>query len=141
MGAHISHPIYQKSRSARLKLEATVCRECDTVAFPPKESCPSCGGTKWTETTLSGTGTVYSYTIITPGGAPPEFSPQAKRTGKFAVAVIELAEGPHITAQLTNVDLEDVTIGMPVSATVRRLYVEEEIVRYGFKFEPTDSSA
>jgi uncharacterized OB-fold protein len=140
MGAHISHPLYQESLPARLGLEAAICTACETVEFPPKESCPSCGGTEWTATTLSGDGTVHSYTVITPGGAPPEFAAQAKRTGEFPVAVIELDEGPRITAQLTGVDPDDVEIGMAVSSTIRRLYVEEGVVRYGFKFEPANGS-
>jgi len=138
VGAHISHPIYQQSMAQRLALEAAVCTDCGDVTFPPRDSCPSCGASDWEPTTLSGEGEVYSYTVITPGGAPPEFAEQAKRTGEFAVAVVELEEGVRITAQLTNVDPPDVEVGMPVSSTIRRLYVEEGVVRYGFKFEPSE---
>jgi uncharacterized OB-fold protein len=138
MGAHVSHPIYQQSMAQRLALEAARCVDCETVTFPPRAVCPDCGAREHEPTTLSGDGEVYSYTVITPGGAPPEFAAQARRTGEFAVAVVELDEGVRITAQLTNVDPSDVEIGLPVSSTIRRLYVEEGVVRYGFKFEPRE---
>lgn len=76
--------------------------------------------------------------MLSPGGAPPEFAGQARAEGRYVVAIVELDEGPRITAQVTDVDPDAVDIGMPVTGTIRRIYEEEDVVRYGFKFVPAD---
>ncbi len=37
---------------------------------------------------------------------------------------------------LTDVEPKDVRIGMPVRMVFRRLYTQEGVARYGFKFVP-----
>lgn len=137
MGAHIPIPVYQGSMGQRLALEADRCPDCGNLTFPPKAACLECGSMGPFETvSLSGEGTVYSYTVLSPGGAPPEFAEQARVEGRYVVAVVELDEGPRITGQLIDVDPAAVEIGMAVSSRIRRIYSEEGVVRYGFKFAP-----
>ena len=137
MGAHISIPTYQRTTGQRLAFEGERCTECGAVNFPPKAVCAECRiGDEFETVALSGDGEVYSYTVLSPGGAPPEFADQAQVEGEYAVAIVELDEGPRITAQLTGVDPRDVAIGMAVTGRIRRIYEEEGVVRYGFKFEP-----
>jgi uncharacterized OB-fold protein len=52
------------------------------------------------------------------------------------VALIKLHEGPLVTAQLTDVDVEDVHIGMPVEMVTRKIKEEGEngLIVYGYKF-------
>ncbi|KAB1190555.1 hypothetical protein GJR96_16455 [Haloferax sp. MBLA0076] len=137
MGAHISIPMYERTVGQRLAFEGERCAECGTIAFPPKGACPDCRNTEFETVDLSGDGTIYSYTVLSPGGAPPEFAGQARAEGRYVVAIVELDEGPRITAQVTDVDPESVDIGMPVTGQIRRIYEEEGVVRYGFKFVPT----
>jgi uncharacterized OB-fold protein len=49
-----------------------------------------------------------------------------------------LEEGPLVTAQLTDVDSEDVAIGMPVEMVTRRLREDgkQGVIVYGYKFRP-----
>jgi len=56
----------------------------------------------------------------------------------YTVALVKLEEGPVITAQLTDVDPEDIKIGMPVEMVTRRLREEgdEGLILYGYKFRP-----
>jgi len=87
---------------------------------------------------FSGRGEVYSFTTI---HAPPEgFGGQ----GPYIVALIRLAEGPLVTAQMTDVDADDVRIGMPVEMVTRALREDggdgQGIVVYGYKFRPIWSS-
>jgi uncharacterized protein len=128
MGAHVSLPMYRRTLRQRLLLEGVRCRACGQVQFPPRGACPACRGLGREPVQLSGRGVVHAVTRIAPQGAPPEFSGQPM----YAVAIIHLDEGPFITAQLT----EDAPIGAPVRAVVRRLYEEDGVVRYGFKFAP-----
>ncbi len=133
--AHVSVPMYWRSVPQRYRLIANKCRTCGYVMFPPKAVCPSCGErAAFDEIGLSGRGTVYSFATIAAGSAPPEFADQERASGPYPIAVVELVEGPRITGQLTDVDSKDVRIGMSVRAELRRIYEEEGVVRYGFKF-------
>ncbi len=56
----------------------------------------------------------------------------------YNVAIIKLDEGPLVTAQLTDVDNEEVHIGMLVAMVTRKLKEEgeNELIIYGYKFQP-----
>jgi uncharacterized OB-fold protein len=115
------------------------CTSCGKVNFPPKAVCKYCQtGNEFEDVQLSGKGTVYTFTIVAGAGAPPEFTDEATAKGRYPVAVIELAEGPHITAQMVDSNPDEVYINMPVEAVVRRIYVEEDVIRNGFKFKPVE---
>ena len=80
----------------------------------------------------SGKGEVYSFTIIY--DAPAGF----EQFVPYAVALIKLEEGPLITAQLTDIDLKEIFIGMPVEMVTRKLKEEGDtgLIIYGYKFRP-----
>jgi uncharacterized OB-fold protein len=80
---------------------------------------------------LTGRGTVYSFTTVT---TPAEdFVPQAP----YPLALVELDEGPLITAQLTDLDGPP-SIGMRVEMVIRKLRTDgaRGIIIYGPKFRP-----
>jgi uncharacterized OB-fold protein len=55
------------------------------------------------------------------------------------VALVQLDEGPMVTAQLTDLGGEKVEIGMPVEMVTRRIRSdgdERGILVYGYKFRP-----
>ncbi|MBN1310682.1 MAG: Zn-ribbon domain-containing OB-fold protein [Anaerolineae bacterium] len=81
--------------------------------------------------TFAGKGTVYSYTTIV--DAPEGYEDQAP----YAVAMIELDEGPLVTAQLTDLDGPP-EIGMRVEMVTRKLRTDGDagIIVYGYKFRP-----
>jgi uncharacterized OB-fold protein len=81
--------------------------------------------------TFSGKGRVYSYTTVL--SAPEGFAEQAP----YRIALVELDEGPLVTAQLTDLDGEP-EIGMRVEMVTRKLRTdgEEGIIVYGYKFRP-----
>ena len=56
----------------------------------------------------------------------------------YIVALIDLEEGPRITAQLTDVASDEVEIGMPVEMVIRKISEEGErgLIVYGYKFRP-----
>jgi uncharacterized OB-fold protein len=80
------------------------------VPFPPRAHCPSCGAAELRWQPVSGVGTVYSFTVV---HRPPHavFAEQCP----FVVAIIELAEGAHMTSNIVGCDPSDVYIGMRVS--------------------------
>ncbi len=136
MGAHVSVPMYQRTITQRYRLEGTRCGRCQRVGFPPRGVCPACGGHDFSPVRLTGRGRVHSFTVIQGGGAPPEFAAQAQATGSYVVALVDLEEGPRVVGQLTGCDPGSVRLDMPVEAVLRRLYVQEDVIRYGYKFRP-----
>ena len=81
---------------------------------------------------LSGTGTIYSFSVVRqPLGGYEEQTP-------YILALVRLAEGPLITAQLTDCDPQDVVIDMPVEMVTRRLrdLGPDGLIVYGYKFRP-----
>lgn len=83
---------------------------------------------------LSNKGKIITYTIIY--DAPENFEGQAP----YPIAIIELDEGPRITAQIVDCKLDDVKIGMHVKATFRKIQEDGYIgaIYYGYKFKPAE---
>ena len=56
----------------------------------------------------------------------------------YMVAIVQLVEGPRITAQLTDCDASEVTIGMALEMTTRLLgdTGADGLLLYGYKFRP-----
>ena len=81
---------------------------------------------------LSGEGEIYSYSVMY--NVPKGYEDQKP----YAIALIQLDEGPIVTAQLTDVDHGDIHIGMRVEMVTRRLREDspEGQIIYGYKFRP-----
>jgi uncharacterized OB-fold protein len=55
------------------------------------------------------------------------------------VAIVKLEEGPMLTAQLTDLGEQPISIGMPVEMVTRKMRNdgdERGIIVYGYKFRP-----
>ncbi len=139
MGAYISLPSYLESIEERYRLTASRCTSCSRLHFPPRHACLDCGGRTFSREPLCGEGEVFSYTVIARGSSPTEFREQQDFVGEYAVALVQLKEGPRIVAQMTDCDPDGVEIGLPVRAVLRRVYRQEGVVRYGYKFVPAKS--
>ena len=132
-----SVPRFWREIPQRYNLIGNKCDECGKVFFPPRESCPECRRKsmgKLKEFKLSGEGEVLTYTIVY---EPPEkFEGQAP----YPLAIIQLKEGPKITAQLVDCDVEKVKIGMKVRSTFRKIQDDGYVgaIYYGYKFKPAE---
>ena len=89
-------PRHWRLKQQRYALVGEVCPHCDAKIFPPRDVCPHCGGEAKTAYPFSGRGEVYSYTRMSEG--PTGFDENAP----YTVALVKLAEGPLVTAQLTD---------------------------------------
>ncbi|WP_292459548.1 Zn-ribbon domain-containing OB-fold protein [Methanothermococcus sp.] len=118
----------------RYNLIGTRCKTCGTVYFPSRNVCPKCRRRGELEPyKLSGKGKIYTYSIIyTP---PKDFEKMAP----YVIAVIELDEGPKLTAQV-DCDINEVYIGMPVEVAFRRIKEDgkDGVISYGYKFKPIE---
>lgn len=113
----------------RYQMMGETCEHCGSSIFPPRDVCPECAQPAQTLVTFTGKGTVYSYTTVL--DAPAGFEEQAP----YVVALIQLDEGPMLTAQLTDLDREP-EIGMSVEMVTRKLRTDGEagMIVYGYKF-------
>jgi uncharacterized protein len=120
-------------RNQRYRLVGEVCPHCQAKIFPPRDICPECGGEAKSLYNFSGRGKVYSYTTVyTPPAGYEENAP-------YTVALVELEEGPLVTAQLTDLGEQSIEIGTPVEMVTRRIKQdgdERGILVYGYKFRP-----
>ena len=124
-------PRYHRLAPAYYRLEGQRCAACGAVQFPPRHACSSCRGMNLAAHRLSGNGTVYSWSEV--AQAPHGFS------GSYLVALVDLEEGVRVTAQLTDVESDEVEIGMPVEMVTRRLQERggsQGYLVYGYKFRP-----
>ena len=120
-----------RQRAARYRLQGQRHIDSGAVRFPP-EPAPGSDSEQWQPYELSGAGTVFSFTVVR---QPPEgYAEQAP----YILALVRLAEGPMITAQLADCDPDQVTIDMPVEAVTRKLrdLGPEGLILYGYKFRP-----
>ncbi len=121
-------------KKQRYALVGEVCPSCDSKIFPPRDVCPECGGEAKDLFAFSGRGEVYSYTTVL--DAPAGYEEQAP----YTVAIVKLAEGPMVTAQLTDLDGKNVSIGTPVEMVTRKLRDDGDdrgMIVYGYKFRPS----
>jgi uncharacterized OB-fold protein len=119
-------PYWQAAREGRLMLPR--CDRCATVIWYPRQFCPACGSSvvSWFE--ASGTGRVYSYSMIRRGQA--EYSAAVP----YLLAYVELEEGPRVLTNLVDFDTEP-AIGQRVSA----LFEHDSAGAGLLRFRPAES--
>ena len=109
-------PRHWRLKKQRYALMGEVCPHCEAKLFPPRDVCPNCGQDAREPFVFSGKGEVYSYTTMSEGPAGYEES------APYTVALVKLAEGPLVTAQLTDLAQgQAVEIGMPVEMVTRKI--------------------
>jgi len=81
------------TKAGELRLQR--CDECATVYFPPRPFCPKCISKSVSVFTASGNATLYSYVI--------NERPHPAFDGPYAIAVVQLEEGPRLMTNLVNV--------------------------------------
>ena len=83
------------------------CGACGKYTFPPRPMCPHCHSLERKVVSLSGKGTVQSWTM-------PRHPPAFGFVEPPIVAVVRLDEGVNFVSNLVGVGLQDIKIGMPV---------------------------
>jgi uncharacterized protein len=110
----LTAPYWEAAREGRLAIQE--CRSCGQLSHPPLPACPRCHGRDlgWRE--VSGTGTVYTYTVVR---HPTHFA--FADTIPYAIALVELAEGPWLITGITGCPPAEVRAGMPVRVVFREV--------------------
>lgn len=121
-----------RGRAARYRLEGQRNRSTGAVRFPAQPPALGEEADAWEPLALSGRGEIYSFSVIRQ--APDGY----EGLGPYPVALVRLAEGPLVTAQLTDCAEDDLAIGMPVEMVTRQMVDtgEDGVLVYGYKFRP-----
>jgi len=119
-------------KSSRYRIEASKCNKCGALHYPPRIVCDKCGSRDLSKITLNEEGRVITYTLIY--SVPEGFRDQAP----LPLAIVELKSGTRILAPITDINPEELKIGLPVEPILRRLTDDENggLIKYGFKFRP-----
>jgi len=88
------------------------CQQCQAVVFYARSHCTGCldGELQWK--VASGRATLYSYSVVR-----QSYHPFFRNQVPYAVAWVDLEEGPRMLTNIVGVDdpLNDITIGMALN--------------------------
>ncbi len=95
------------------------CQECGAHTVPQRRICPKCHSENTEIISYGGSGKLVAYTVIfVPPAKMAEEGYSAKNP--YCVGIVELDEGPRVSAQILDVDLEhpeNIEIGTPLEMT------------------------
>ena len=100
-------PYWEYAKKHELRMQK--CTRCGYIRFPVSIVCPKCHSMEAEWTRLSGRGKGYSYIIY-----HQAYHPSYKDDIPYAVAIIQLDEGPRMESNITGCQMEDIKIDMPV---------------------------
>jgi len=121
----LTEPFWQGTRERRLLVQR--CRECERRWWTPQYACPECLSESYEWTECSGRGTLYSYSVV---HRPVDPSAWSESELPYVVAVVELAEGPHMLTNVVGCEPSELRVGLPVAVSFER--ATDEITLYKF---------
>ena len=103
----LTAPYWQAAQRGELMIQH--CSSCGAWSFPPRAHCGMCGadGMPWEK--VSGTGSIYTFTI---SHRPPH--PVFAEQCPLVIAVVELEEGPRLMTNIVGCEPDELEIGQPV---------------------------
>lgn len=102
-----AQPYWDGLRDSKLLMPR--CDACGKSWFPPSLLCPHCNARKWTWTPTSGRGRIFSY-VVYHRVYHPGFADEVP----YAVAVIELDEGPRMISNVIGIAPDKLACDMRV---------------------------
>ena len=123
---------YAREMPHRYRMEAFKCQKCGKVFVPGRLICDKCRGRDFETINLSDKCKLITYTIIhTPAS-------QFKDQSPYALGICEFPEGVRLTAQLADIDFDEIKTGMELQVEFRRIQTDGHagILSYGYKFVP-----
>lgn len=101
----VSAPFWQGCRYGALRYQR--CADCGLANFPPAEHCRECFAAELHWVNSSGTGEIYSFTVVR-RPVTAEFEPP------YAPAIVTLDEGYQMLTNVIGVAPDELAIGMRV---------------------------
>ena len=119
----VTRPFWEAAKRHELQIQQ--CSSCRAYVFYPREVCSECLSPEMSWVKVSGKGTLYSYTIAQ---APTHAS--FTEDVPYVIAIVELAEGPHITTNIVGCKIEDLKVNMPVVASFADVTSDITLVKF-----------
>lgn len=123
-------PAFMRGKEEILRLRANRCKTCSYINYPPsiRTICIRCGKTDFEPFYLSKRGIVHTFCInyyMPPGFEVP-----------LANILVDLDSGGRYVGMGTEIEPEELKVGMPVELALRRITKERGVSVYGFKIKP-----
>ncbi|TAL76016.1 MAG: acyl dehydratase [Rhodanobacter sp.] len=119
----ISQPWWDGLKAHEVRIQQ--CTACDAWVFFPRAHCPVCASRQLAWRTVSGHGTLYSFTLARVPTLP-EFTDELPQL----LAVVQLDEGPHLNTTLLGLPPERWQIGARVRPVFDDRPGEFTLLRY-----------
>jgi uncharacterized protein len=116
-------PFWEAAGQERLVLQR--CPRCKEFIWYPRSLCPTCLSTELEWVTASGSGVVYTYTVVRMPEIP-EYGPAAP----YILAYVQLEEGPVVLSNLVDCDPGEVAIGDRLRAVFHHTEDGTALVRF-----------
>lgn len=125
-------PFFSRNAGELMRLDAAKCNSCGWVAYPASQRpiCPECRASDWNDYRLPRNGVVYTFTInmFLPSGFGD----------RMAYVLADLEDGTKYWAPVTDMEPDELEIGMPIRLTVRRFTQQDGVPVYGMMFVSAD---
>ncbi len=118
-----SRPFWEATRDGELRLQR--CADCGAFRFPPGVLCPECGSASAEWKALSGRGTVYSYVVF-----HRAYHPAFAQDLPYAVACVQLEEGPRLLSNIVGIEPARIRCDMPVEVLFEKVSDEISLPKF-----------
>lgn len=107
----LTEPFWKAARGGKLVMQR--CKHCHELVWCPRPSCVECGSDELEWEPLSGGGKIYSFTVIrqVAGRGARAFEQDIP----YAIAWVDLDEGPRFYTNIVGCEVDKIEIGMPVT--------------------------
>ncbi len=103
-----STPYWEGAKTHKLLLPR--CNACGKFWFPPSQRCPHCLSSNFDWLPSAGQGRIYSFVVY-----HRVYHPAFEQDVPYAVAIIELDEGPRLLANIVGTPTDKIRCDMRVS--------------------------
>ncbi len=101
-------------RDGELRIQQ--CDECHAYRHPPRPACARCGASGFQWLPVTGTGEVWSYTIV----HPPTLPAFAERV-PYGAVVVRLDEGVFLVSDVVDCPADELAVGLRVELALTRV--------------------
>jgi len=117
----ISRPFWDAAKRHELMLQR--CEKCSKFIYYPRPRCPYCMSDQLQWQRLSGLGKIHSFTVV------HRASNRSFADGPYVLAIVELAEGPHLTTNIAAAS-EAIRVDMPVQVFFDDVTADRTLVKF-----------
>jgi uncharacterized OB-fold protein len=132
MNFKVRIPRYWRSRGFLYRLEGSRCVKCGEFHPFHRLVCRKCRSRTIVIERLPERARLLEFTVV---HQPPSL---LENSLPYIVGLVETQDGAKLLGQITDCNPEELTLGMELELTLRRLRTDGEsnIIEYGYKFRP-----